>query len=246
MLQKLFFQLVVILLSLLISSGCSTLQYVSYSVPSLSDSSIKTSRFGDGIAFNISETCIAVREQSPSAEYWNLFLGPLVFPIFPWEIFGFFGRSQPDQFWVTIDVQPREFDLALDLSKAWLITQDGKRLTVKSFGLHHHYEVPHSIQPFSDGMEPIAIPVGYHFRKYGGPFATLFALGFDKPSPDSQMSHFEIEGLTSHKGQISFPKVTFSPKTAYLRMLFSGQGRDNISPIAYSGDGLCGKTAPKD
>ena len=228
----------IILLSLIICSGCSTLQYVSYSIPSLRDSSIQTSPFGDGIAFNISEACIAVREQRPSAEYWNLFLGPLIFPIFPWEIFGFFGRTQPDEFWVTIEVQPRESKLALDLSKIELITHDGKRLNIKSFGLHHHFKVPHSIQPFSDGMKPIEIPVGHHYGKYGGPFITLFALSFEKPSPDSQMSHLEIGGLTNNIGKISFPRINFSSKTTYLRMLFSGQARDNISAFAYS-EGLC-------
>ncbi len=234
-----------VFLILLVLPGCSTLQYVSYSVPSLKDSTIETSRFGDGIAFPIPEACITVREQSPSAQYWNLFIGPLVFPVFPNEIFGFFSRSEPEQFWVTVEVQPRETDLSLDLSKIWLSTRKGEKLTPVSFGLHHHYQVPQPIRPISEGMKPITITVGFHSGTYTGtyrdrPYITLFSLGFNKPSQDSQMMHLAVDGLMKGKSQVTIPRISFSAKTTYLRMLFSGQGgRDNISPFDYIDNGLC-------
>lgn len=200
-----------VILTALQLAGCSTFQSATYNEPIIESKDIPQSRYADGIAFKHQGICVAVRE-GDSAEYLNLFVGPLIFPVFPLEIFAVGAEFPELTFYpIELDIIPLEKteQITFDPTKAVLKLDDGTALTP------YNLSSPQTISSHRS-----------------------ITLLFSKVNNTAQMSEFDLNGLYKQDTKLNIPKVKFKPRATHYRFLYSGpfiggQYRNNV-PVSHS------------
>jgi hypothetical protein len=233
------------LFTTMLCQSCSALQYASFHKPVLAERPTSVVDHGDAIVFEVPSMCVELSDDIPSATYRVYFIGPLFFPVIPYlpdmiaERISHYGPW--DGLAVEITVEPKTADLTFDLSRVTLITDYGERITPSAYGLHRRFEVPQALRTMEMTNPPIiAIKKGFQPGEYGGPLVTSVYLAFKRTHPEAQIAGLAIEGLYGPEGQVSIPKVTFTPVSG-LRFLPPGRSMQNTWAFENrNSKGVCG------
>ncbi len=198
--------------------SCSTLQSATFSEPSIEAKAAPQFPYGDGIAFKLSDICVAVREGLDGADYRNNFAGPLIFTFFPLEIFS--PERQVDFYEIELDLVPfwQAVPITFELRKATLKLQDGTLLHPYAYRIWHFFSRPDPFKAIDDLAEPVALRATN----------TNVKLRYKKQNELSQFSEFRLGGLYHGDRPIDIPTVTFGPRTTHYRFVFSGRTKGNL------------------
>jgi len=198
--------------------GCSTFQSATYSEPSIETKDTPQFSYGDGIAFKLPEICVAVREGLLGADYKNNFAGPLIFTVFPLEIFS--PERKVDFYEIELDLVPNgnAKPITFEPSKASLKLQDGSTLSPYAYRLWHFFSKPEPIKTIDQLVEPVTL------RETN----TNLMLRFRKENESVQISELLLNGLYQQNKKIDIPTVRFGPRTTHYRFVFSGRTKENI------------------
>src|SRR5258706_10833391 len=116
---------------LILLNGCSALRYARYYSPSVADNSIQTVSDGDGIAFRLPDVCVGISEGLSG--YRNpLFVGPLVFTVFP---LGIVSPTAKDSkyLWLDLFIKPNAAGFRFMPDKVRTTFSDGSVLSPAAY-----------------------------------------------------------------------------------------------------------------
>jgi hypothetical protein len=176
------FRIILLLLCGVTVQGCTSLQRAIYHKPTLEDSSIKKARYADGIVFLAGDACIAVRESVYSADYNNLFIGPLIFTVFPLGIFEP-GRLPPSpDFWLLMEITPFNKEITLHPAEVEVEFNDGTKAIPWKASIDRS-----AWKLIKNTSSEVSIS---NFRQ--------FEFKFRKPTPESTVTRLSLKGLRNN------------------------------------------------
>ena len=200
---------------LILLSGCSALQYARYHTPSFADNSIKTVPNGDGIAFRLPEACVGIYE-GMSAYRNPLFIGPLVFTVFPLGIFTPVAKDS-NYLWLDIHFKPNVEGLTFAPERVHAKFNDGSTLSPAAFAVWHIYSPPGPIQ-FIGASPPQPIKISTQ--------TSVISLRFDKVDISNRANSVLVEGLLQDGKMVKVPQISFHFGSEF-RMILPGYSADN-------------------
>jgi hypothetical protein len=201
--------------TLFLLNGCSALQYARYHTPSFADNSIKTVPDGDGIAFRLPEVCVGIYE-GMSAYRNPLFIGPLVFTVFP---LGIFTPEVKDSsyLWLEVSFKPDVVGFTFTPERVRAKFQDGSVLFPAAYTVWHLYSPPGPIN-FIGATRPDPIEISMR--------SSVISLRFDKVNVTDRAVSVIVEGLFQDGRMVQVPPITLHLESE-LRMILPGHSADN-------------------
>jgi len=198
--------------------SCSTFQSATFSEPSVEAKAAPQFPYGDGIAFKLSDICVAVREGLDGADYRNNFAGPLIFTFFPLEIFS--PERRVDFYEIELDLVPfwQAVPITLEPRKATLKLRDGTLLYPYEYRVWHFFSRPGPFKASDELTEPVVLRATN----------TNVKLRYKKRNELGQIGEFHLGGLYHGDRPIDIPTVTFGPRTTHYRFVFSGRTKEII------------------
>jgi hypothetical protein len=198
-------------------NGCSALQYARYHTPSVADDSIKTAPVGDGIAFRLPDVCVGISE-GLSAYRNPLFVGPLVFTVFPLGIVSPFAKDS-NYLWLDLQIKPNAESFRFIPSKVHTTFSDGSVLSPAAYMVWHLYTPPGPIR-FIGATSPDPIEISIR--------TSIVSLRFDKSNSTDQAASVLVEGLFQDGRIVQIPRINLKLGSD-LRMIFPGHFSDNTT-----------------
>jgi hypothetical protein len=207
--------------ALILLSGCSALQYARYHTPSVTDDSIKTVSDGDGVAFRLPNVCVSIYE-GISAYRNPLFIGPLIFTVFPLGIFTPVAEDS-SYLWLEVSFKPDVTGFTFAPEKVQTAFNDGSVLSPAAYSVWHLYTPPGPIR-FIGTTRPDPIEISMR--------TSVISLRFDKMNITNRAVSVLVEGLFQDGRMVQVPPISLHFGSEF-RMILPGHSSDNRTPYTF-------------